>query len=356
VAVFPFTQFCSSFILTGASDRIGRKKFLLLSLWGTAAGYALFVIGLMTRNLAIVFASRAVDGVTGSNVGIIQAIVADTSSKGQRSTRLGMISGAFGLGLIFGPVLGGTLATIASITTPFVFAAAFGVISALLIWRSLDELPATDQKREPLGRELMDSLRRYSRSFTMSTLLTTSFLYFSAMTAFNTFLPVYLVERFGFSAERIGLFYMYVGAVYAINQFLILPKINRRWKSLTLLTINIPLFAALMFGYALATSIIVVGALALIYAVVNGTNQANLTGLLSTSGGHDEQGKVLGLNSSLIALAQMMWPPLLGSIAMLAHGSLPMMIASGFMLLASVMIYSLHLHYKRRAQTSPALA
>jgi hypothetical protein len=33
-----------------------------------------------------------------------------------------------------------------------------------------------------------------------------------------------------------------------------------------------------------------------------------------------------------------------------------MMIASGFMLLASVMIYSLHLHYKRRAQTSPALA
>lgn len=338
VAVFPFCAFCSSFVLAAASDRFGRKRLLLLSLWGTVAGYLLLILALTTRNLPLVFVARAVDGITGGNIGIVQAAIADITPRTDRSSKLGMVGGAFGLGLIIGPVLGGTLASSFSLATPFVFAAGVAAINALLVFGYLPELPRHVSGHLPLLRDMPSHVAHYFSMPRLRSILTANFLYNCAMTCFNAFFPVFLVERFGFGPEQIGFLYGYIGVIYAINQFLIVPRIDRRLPPRLILTVGVTALAGIMLLYAVTFYAPLLFLVAVLFTVANGTSQANLLGLLSTAADAAEQGRVLGLNSSLISLAQTVLPPLVGVTAASLAAGLPLFIAALIMACAALML------------------
>lgn len=341
VAVFPLAQFCSSFVLAGASDRMGRKQLLLLSLWGTAAGYLLLIVALLTRNLPLLFGARIIDGITGGNVGITQAAIADITPKEQRTAKLGLIGGAFGLGLIVGPVLGGTFATWFSPSAPFIIAALVSVINALLIWRYLPSMPAVSRASNLLATELWSKLVEYVHSARLRSVLSASFLYQLGMAAANSFFPVFLIERFHFGAEQIGFFYGYIGVVYATNQFVLVPWLSRRWRPEQVLSVSIPVAACMLTLYALTFYEPIIFVAGMFFTMANATNQANLNGLISTSADADEQGKILGLNSSLFALGQTIMPPLAGLIATGVSGGLPMLVASICMIASIVCLSTL---------------
>src|SRR5580765_9057987 len=50
-AIYPLMQFIATPILGQLSDRFGRKPILGFSIFGTAVGYVLFAIGIITRNI-----------------------------------------------------------------------------------------------------------------------------------------------------------------------------------------------------------------------------------------------------------------------------------------------------------------
>ena len=135
-AIFPFCIFIAAPILGQLSDRYGRKPVLAFSIFGTAVGYVLFAIGISTANIPLLFAARALDGITGGNLAVAQAAIGDVSTHENRAKNFGMLGAAFGLGFIIGPYLGGRLSTPATsfyglfdtpswfgATTPFWFAA-----------------------------------------------------------------------------------------------------------------------------------------------------------------------------------------------------------------------------------------
>ena len=55
IASYPLAQFFGAPILGALADSKGRKKLLILSLIGTVAGYAVFIIGILTRNIFLLF-------------------------------------------------------------------------------------------------------------------------------------------------------------------------------------------------------------------------------------------------------------------------------------------------------------
>lgn len=332
VATYPFALFCSSFVLAGISDRTGRKRVLLLSLWGTALGYVLFVVAILLRNLPLLFVARAIDGFTGGNMGITQAAVADITSKRTRTSKISLIGGAFGLGLVVGPVLGGTLASSMSLIAPFIVAGAIAAINALLVWLMLPNLPAMSHSSALLFKELGDKFIDYMRSPKLRHILTASFLYSVAMTCFNTFLPVFLVERFHFNAEQIGLFYMYIGVIYAANQFLIVPWISGRWRHERVLLVGSLSLTVILLTYTVTFSLPLLILDVILFTIANGVDRTNFVGILSETANHDEQGKILGLNNSLFSLAQSIIPPLVGTVAVSFLSGLPFFLASIFML------------------------
>ena len=89
------------------SDRYGRRPVLVFSLAGTVVS---FVMLALAHSVAMLFAARIVDGLSGGNISTARAYVADMTAPKDRARAYGLIGAAFGLGFIFGPALSGILA------------------------------------------------------------------------------------------------------------------------------------------------------------------------------------------------------------------------------------------------------
>ncbi|NKB44715.1 MAG: MFS transporter [Alphaproteobacteria bacterium] len=115
------------------SDRFGRKPVFMISL---AASSVTFVIFGMADSLDSMFAVRALQGITGGNVSIGFAMIADLTTHENRAKYLGYGSGATALAFFVGPVLGGFLmgSDLETFThaTPSFLAAGLSMIATLI--------------------------------------------------------------------------------------------------------------------------------------------------------------------------------------------------------------------------------
>ena len=122
-------------ILGKLSDRLGRRPVLMVSILGTAVGF--FLMG-MARALPLLFVARILAGITGGNISIPQAYIADVTAPEKRSRAMGLIGAAFGLGFTFGPLIGGLMSRI-SYSAPFYFASGLALANAVLVYFALPE-------------------------------------------------------------------------------------------------------------------------------------------------------------------------------------------------------------------------
>src|SRR5688500_18142338 len=113
-ASFSLSQLIASPLLGELSDRWGRRPVLILSLLGTAISFAMLAVA---NSLAMLFAARIVDGLSGGNITTARAYIADVTAEGDRPKAYGLLGAAFGLGFIVGPALGGAFSSI-SYTAP----------------------------------------------------------------------------------------------------------------------------------------------------------------------------------------------------------------------------------------------
>ena len=102
-AAFSVAQFFATPLLGALSDKIGRKLLLIICLAGTCASFVLFGLA---GSLLMLFAARILDGLTGGDISVAQAMVADISPSAQRAKNFGILGSAFGLGYVIGPAIG----------------------------------------------------------------------------------------------------------------------------------------------------------------------------------------------------------------------------------------------------------
>ena len=222
-AAYPIAQFLAAPLLGQLSDKFGRKVVLQLSILGTALGYALFAYGLATKNIPLLFASRILDGITGGNISVAQAAIADISTNKNRAKNFGLIGMAFGLGFILGPYIGGKLADPSvvswfSAATPFWFAMGLSLFNILLITLFLPEtLKIKSNKRIDIAKPFHNIASAFSRPGLRS-IMPSSFLFTAGFTFFTTFFGVVLVQKFGFNASNTGDYFAYVGLWIAVVQ------------------------------------------------------------------------------------------------------------------------------------------
>ncbi|MBP2681136.1 MAG: major facilitator superfamily transporter, partial [Candidatus Krumholzibacteriota bacterium] len=93
VATYAAGQLIGAPILGRLSDRFGRRPVLLVSIFGTFAGFLMLATA---QSLFVLFLSRALDGVTGGNISVAQAYISDVTSEKDRGRGLGLIGAAFG--------------------------------------------------------------------------------------------------------------------------------------------------------------------------------------------------------------------------------------------------------------------
>ncbi len=338
IASYSFAQFLGAPILGGLSDRYGRKRMLQLSLAGTFIGYLIFGIGILYHNLALLFAGRILDGVTGGNISIALSAIADVSEPKSKARNFGLIGMAFGLGFIIGPYIGGLLSNAALVSwfdyaTPFWFAAALVAFNMLLMHFQFRETLRTQTHAKV---DLWMGVRNVRKAMSMPSLrviFLVSFLYVFGFSLYNQFLQVFLYEKFQFTAPDIGNFFAYIGVCVALVQGLLTGFVAARSSSLRTLRWTLA-------GAAVALGLIILPAQPwMLYAVIPvlavfvGLTFPNLNSAISNLGGAESQGELLGLNQSVQALA-MAIPPLLAGVAIAWGVNMPILLGALFCAMA----------------------
>jgi len=143
------------------SDRYGRKPLLIISQISTLIGFV--VLG-FADSLCLIFLSRAIDGLFGSNFTIAQAYLSDTSTKKDRSKIFAISGIAFSVGFLIGPAIGGYLSRFNYGLAAFL-AAAISLVTILLTIFLLKET-VTVKKQFKFNFNQIINLKAFSTYFT----------------------------------------------------------------------------------------------------------------------------------------------------------------------------------------------
>jgi len=222
---FSVMQFLATPVLGRLSDLVGRRPVLWISLLGSALGYLVLA---MTGRFEWVLAARILDGITGGNISVAQAAMADITPAKDRSKAMGLIGAGFGVGFVIGPFLGGTLATshlglsLASShgwSLPFLVAAGLSLLASVMVIAWLPETLSADarkaaRKEETRGHALVLALERPG----MPQLLAITLL---AMTGFAMMEGTYSLlvnQRFNFGQREVGYLFGFIGILIVLYQ------------------------------------------------------------------------------------------------------------------------------------------
>lgn len=340
--LFSFGQFLASPIIGQFSDKWGRKRLLAFSVLGTSISHFLFAIGIMISSIPLLIFARLFAGITGGNIVVAQAAIADITTPENRAKNFGLIGAAFGLGFILGPFVGGkltdtTLVSWFSATTPFFFAALLSLINVGQVLYFLEETNKTKAKDKVIewGRSLRNIAHAYSMP-RVKPLFITNFLFQGGFAFYTTFAAVYLLSKFHFSENDIGNYFAFVGIWIVITQGFITRKISAYFTEAQIVKNTIMLAGLCILGVVLVQSTFALYLLVPFFAISIGLSQANITALISRSAGANIQGEILGVNGSVMALAQTIPPVISGVVAVYFEPQAPLIIASVFVILAGI--------------------
>jgi len=320
MATFSACQLFSAPLWGNVSDRIGRKTVLIVSQIGATIGWAMLGLApniaasLAVAPIAVVFAARIVEGISGGNISITQAYVADLVAPRERARAFGLISAMFGAGMVFGPAGGGVLYARFGFATPFLVAAGLQVVTLLLTVTMLPESRTPRKDEERLG---LNSVIESFRKPRLARILWQKLAFALALYGWFAVIALYLQRQLGFSLTQTD--YLYSGfAVFsvAMNGFGV-GKISSRLGDRAMSSLGL---ACLVIGYALVPFVHNVFpslvAMMLLFGFGMALANTGITALISNAASDREQGTVLGTSSSLDSLSGILAP--LGSTKLLA--------------------------------------
>lgn len=328
-------QFVATPLLGAWSDRHGRRGVLLLSFLGSAAAY--FAFG-WAPALWVLFAGRIVDGLTGANVGMSQAYIADITEAAQRSRALALAGVALGAGFIVGPLVGIGL----SVFGPHVPAFAAGGLalgSTLLAWWRLPESLAPGTRAAPAAAQHLNPfaplLQALGRS-SLRPLLIATFLANFAMAALRSHFAFFAIAVLAFSQSDANRVMAFLGVMMVVAQGGLVRQAVHRWGDHGTLVVGLALSAIGFAGLSVAASPSMLYLMVAVTAVGVGLGTPTMAALVSHRSGAIEQGVMLGAAQAAASLAQVVGPVWAGFIFDRAGPAFPF--STGAVLVAAALL------------------
>jgi DHA1 family tetracycline resistance protein-like MFS transporter len=314
---------------------------ILISCFGLAIDY---VIMATAPNLAWLFVGRTLSGITSASMVAANAYIADITPPQERAGAYGLLSAAFGVGFILGPMLGGLLGQVDP-RLPFWAAAGLTALNGAYGLFVLPESLAPEN-RAPFSLHLANPFAALGFLGSSPQLLGLSFINFMTRLVHAVFAVVwalYVSDRtdgYRWGPLMIGVSMGVVGvASLIVSAGLVRPTVKRLGERRTLVASL--LFAAAGFalmgwsrqGWEFLASIFVL----CLWGLSGPALQSLMTRLVSPS----EQGRLQGATTGLTSIAGLIGPALFA--AAMGFASTPASRAQGlfglpFYLAAALMV------------------
>lgn len=308
---FSLMQFFSSPVLGNLSDQYGRRRVLLISLFGFGIDYLFLAFA---PGIAWLFLGRMLAGITGGSITTATAYIADISSPENRGKNFGMVGAAFGLGFIIGPVLGGWLGELGP-RIPFFAAAALSLINWLYGYFILPEsLPKENRRPFSWSRSNpFSSLKKLSSYKGIGGLAFAVFFLHMASHSVQSTWSYFTMGEYGWTSAQVGNSLGVVGLLVAIVQGGLIGRVNR-WmgiKQSVLAGLLLSAFGLIVFSFAKESWILYAG---LVPYCLSGIAGPSLQAYISGKVPANAQGELQGSLTSIVSLSAIAGPPLMTNL------------------------------------------
>ncbi len=336
-SIFFTAQFFAAPWLGRLSDRVGRRPVLIVSQIGTLTA---LLMNALAPTMFFLYISRVIDGVTGGNVTVAQAYLADVTPEEQRTRGMGLVSAAFSLGFIFGPAFGGLLAAQFGPRVPFFAAAVFSVATILLSTFMLPESLTPEKRKHDRAAALLTPKRSQWALLRVPTIALILLVAFGTQFSFFSFQTIFVLwseqvlfpgESQAYVTQAVAIIMTLIGIFGVITQVWLVGPLVKRFGEVNLTNAGNALRA---LGFALLAAFpLLLPALATIplMAIGGGIALPSLVALLTFAAPPQSRGGVIGLNQSANALGSILGPLLAGFLFDAVHPNAPMVAAAALM-------------------------
>ncbi|HEY8313344.1 MAG TPA: MFS transporter [Candidatus Baltobacteraceae bacterium] len=314
-STFSFCQLIAGPVWGHVSDRIGRKAVLIISQVGATIGWAMLAFA---PDLTWVFIARVVEGISGGNIGITQAYVADLVAPKERSRAFGLIGAMFGAGMVFGPLGGGFLFARYGFAVPFLVASGLQFLTLVL---TIALLPESRSKQEVESAAGLRDIGKTLSNPALARILYQKLALSLGLYAWFSVMALYLKQQLHFSLAQTDYYFSIVSVLGVVVNVFVIHRVAQRAGDRVMSTIGLACLIAAFAMVPFVHDLVLLAVMAPLFSVGMGFANTGITALISNAASDDRQGSVLGVSSSLDSLSGIVSP--LASTAVLTRFGSP---------------------------------
>ncbi len=307
--LYALCQFFGAPIIGRLSDKVGRKPMFLVDIGGNFIG---FLVLASASSLWMLFLARFIAGCVAANIPVAQAYISDVTTKEQRSSALGLIGAAFGVGFTIGPALGGILSKNGYVL-PALLSAGLCVVNFLVIALFLPESLRLEQKGiankkhaneepKPISAEPLFDIALLRRLFTSpyaAPLLIFWAGFSFAFAMFQQNIALFNKYHLNLTARETGYVFAWIGILVSLMQGVFLRILTRTWSDELLLKISAPVMVLSLAVWAFTPNIIVLLIVLVPLSFAASTLITVINSLLTKASAHDEIGGAMGIAGAI---------------------------------------------------------
>lgn len=337
LAIYSLASFLSAPFFGRLSDKIGRRPLLIGGL--STFAFSFLIFGLFIDNLPILYISRIIGGAaSGALYTATTSMVADITTREERTKYMGLVGMCIGFGFIFGPGVGGLLA---GISLSFAYYMTTVVILGALVF-SLIKVPETYKRQTNVAPKKIGLTIDY---FTqpIGILLVGTFFVMFFMSGMESTFQLLGQERINITPTEMGVLFFIGGIFNALTQGVFIRRIKDGDEKMPMIIGQVMAVVAFIM-LPFMTGLVYAGICIVLLMTGNALVKTLMTSLITKEASQDDMGRVTATTYSLDSLGRICGPLVFNALFLFTPG-IP------FYFGALMTIFSTHFifqYYKKR--------